>query len=337
MKRLAAAVSALAVLAIPPSALGWGNTGHRLVALAAMRAMPEELPMFLRTLEARTEVAELSREPDRWKGSGEIHDKDRDPGHFIDLDDQGRALGGPHIDQLPRTRMDYQKALVVAGTDEGKAGYLPYRMVDMWQQLVKDFGYWRVLAAVEARTTDPARRAWYAEDRERREQLILRDLGVFAHYVGDAAQPHHTSIHYNGWGDYPNPEGFTTERVHGPFEGEFVRANVTLPMVERALPAAATADCGRIEACVVAYLKRTNTTVVPYYRLEKAGGFRDAGVPRGAAFATERLAAGAGELRDLTLKAWRASADIKVGWPLVAVKDVEAGTADPWDALYGVD
>ena len=335
MKRLAAAVSALAVLAAPPAAFGWGNTGHRLVSLAAMRALPPDLPFFLRTLEARTEVAELSREPDRWKGSGEIHDKDRDPGHFIDIDDQGKALGGPHIDQLPRTRGDYQKALIAAGTDEGKAGYLPYRLVDMYQQLVKDFGYWRVLAAAEARATDPGRRAWYGEDRARREQLILRDLGVFAHYVGDGSQPHHTTAHYNGWGDYPNPEGFTQDRVHGPFEGAFVKANVTLDAVEAAMKP--PAPCATpVEACMVAYLKRTNAQTIPFYRLYKQGGFAGTD-PRGRAYAVERVAAGAAELRDLTAMAWRASADVKVGWPLVAVKDVEAGTADPWDALYGTD
>ena len=160
MKRLAAAVSALALLAI-----------------TAMRALPPELPGFLRTLEAQTEVAELSREPDRWKGAGEVHDKDRDPAHFIDLDDQGRSLGGPHIDALPATRGDYQKALIAAGTDEGKAGYLPYALVDGWQQLVKDFTYWRILDAAERRATDPGSRAWLGEDR-RREALILNNLGV---------------------------------------------------------------------------------------------------------------------------------------------------------------
>ena len=335
MKRLLAAASALAMLAVPVSGWSWGNTGHRIVSLAAMRALPADMPSFLRTLEAQTEIAELSREPDRWKGAGEVHDKDRDSGHFIDLDDQGKALGGPHVDALPRTRGDYQKALIAAGTDEGKAGYLPYRLVDMYQQLVKDFGYWRVLAAAEARATDPGRRAWYGEDRARREQLILRDLGVFAHYVGDGSQPHHTSVHFNGWGEYPNPEGFTQERVHGPFEGAFVKANVTLPAVQAAMKPPAPCTTA-IEACVVAYIKRTNAHTVPYYRLHKQGGFGE-GDARGRAFAVERVAAGAAELRDLTVKAWADSARIKVGWPAVAVADVQAGTADPWDALYGTD
>ena len=35
--------------------------------------------------------------------------------------------------------------------------------------------------------------------------------------------------------------------------------------------------------------------------------------------------------------AWRESADARVGWPAVAVAEVEAGTADPWDAMIGTD
>ena len=54
--------------------------------------------------------------------------------------------------------------------------------------------------------------------------LTLRDLGVWAHFVGDASQPMHVTVHYNGWGDGPNPEGFvTTAGLHAKFEtGIFV-------------------------------------------------------------------------------------------------------------------
>ena len=51
----------------------------------------------------------------------------------------------------------------------------------------------------------------------------------------------------------------------------------------------------------------------------------------------ERLAAGASELRDLYILAWRDSADDEIGWPKVKVAEVEAGMADPWLAMYGED
>jgi hypothetical protein len=48
-----------------------------------------------------------------------------------------------------------------------------------------------------------AEAARFARDRQIREMLTIRDLGVWTHYVGDASQPLHISIHYNGWGNYP--------------------------------------------------------------------------------------------------------------------------------------
>jgi hypothetical protein len=201
--------------------------------------------------------------------------------------------------------------------------------------LVKDFAYIRIDVAAAHNARDPAKRAWFAADAVRRRALILRDIGVFAHYVGDGSQPLHVSAHYNGWGDYPNPEGFTQERVHGPFEGAFVRAEVREAAVLATLPAPSL--CTQpVDACTRAYLQTTAATVLPFYRLQKAGGFA-AGDARGRAFATERIAAGAGELRDLITTAWRASATAEAGWPAVKVADVEAGRVDPYDSLLGAD
>ena len=57
-----------------------------------------------------------------------------------------------------------------------------------------------------------------------REKLTLRDIGIWSHYVGDASQPLHVSVHFNGWGDYPNPAGYTnSKKIHAYFEGELVR------------------------------------------------------------------------------------------------------------------
>lgn len=330
---VAAALGALALS--PDAALAWGSTGHRIVGQTAMEALPAEIPAFLRAPGAAVEVGELSREPDRSKGAGKVHDTDRDPAHFVDLEDDGRILGGPRLDALPATRAEYERALAGAGVDSWKAGYLPYSLVGQWQHLAKDFGYWRALNAAEGRASDPSRRAWYAEDRRRREALILQTLGTLSHYVGDGAQPLHVTAHYNGWGAYPNPKGYSTARLHGPFESEFVAANVTPAQVRARIGAFAPCACA-IEARTAAYLATTGREVEPFYALEKAGGLGPAD-PRGAAFATERLAAGATELRDLIVEAWRAGGKAQVGWPAVSVADVEAGAVDPFNALYGVD
>lgn len=325
------------LLSVAATSVGaWGATGHRIIGEVAVAALPAELPAFVRSADAAAVIGELAREPDRSRGAGRIHDHQRDPAHFVDVDDAGLILGGPPLTALPPTRLEYQKALLAAGTEEVKAGYLSYAIVDGWQQLVKDFAHWRILSAAEARAVDPGRRAWLAEDRRRREALIINNLGVWAHFVGDASQPHHLSVHYNGWGQFPNPRGYTQEKVHGPFEGAFTRANVSSSAVRGALPAYVPCTTG-IEACTVAYLQSTYGQVIPYFELEKAGGFRE-GNRRGQAFARERVTASTAKLRDFTVDAWRASAKGAIGYrPEITVADVEAGRADPWDALYGTD
>ena len=340
MKRILIAVLAVAAVGgVALQASAWGNTGHRLIGVAAVRALPDELPTFLRTPGAAAEVGELSREPDRTKGGGQPHDRERDTAHFIDLDATAHVMNatGPSIDALPRLKSEYDAALVAAGLDVDDAGYLPYAIWDGYQQLVRDFATWRVLNAAEARETDPGKRAWYREDRLRREALILRDMGYLGHYVGDGSQPHHTTIHYNGWSrDVPNPEGYTTSRqTHGLFEGAFTARVARLDAVEAAMTAPQL-DGFDLRARVPAYLKATLAQVLPFYQLEKAGGFAE-GDARGAGFTIERLAAGASELRDLYVLAWRDSADDEIGWPKVKVAEVEAGAADPWLAMYGED
>jgi len=245
------------------------------------------------------------------------------------------ATGHRIIGRLAITRESYESSLREAGSSAWKAGYLPYSIDEDWQQLSKDFAYWRVATAGARRATNPAHRAWLADDATRREALILRDLGVLAHYVGDGSQPMHVSIHFNGWGPGPNPEGFTEEKIHAYFEGEFVRDYLSPAAVRAAMTPYRDCHCS-IETRTADYLATTRDTVVPLYRLWKAGGFVN-GDARGRAFVAERLAAGADELRDVVVEAWRASAQAEVGWPAVKVADVLAGKADPFDALYGTD
>ena len=197
-------------------ALAWGAAGHRLIGRAAMAALPTSVPAFLRDSAAVAAVGELAREPDRWRGAGKTHDADRDPAHFLDLDDNGAILGGPPLAALPETRAAYDSALRAVGSDSWKAGYLPYSIIDSWQQLAKDLAYWRADAAAAAKTTDTSHRAWFLTDLAERQELALRDVGVLAHYVGDGSQPLHVTVHFNGWRPGPNPRGYTLRRFMAP-------------------------------------------------------------------------------------------------------------------------
>src|SRR5262245_16215001 len=144
-----------------------------------------------------------------------------------DLTDDGKAMGVVPLDKLPVTREADDTQLRTGGSTQYKAGYLPYSIVDGWQQIRKDFAYWRAAVKGAETASSPEERAWFEADRRLREKLTLRDIGVWSHYVADASQPMHVSVHFNGWGDYPNPIGFTnSKKIHAYFEGEFVKKNL---------------------------------------------------------------------------------------------------------------
>src|SRR5215475_7247563 len=56
----------------------------------------------------------------------EMHDRERDPGHYIDLADDGKAMGVVPLDKLPTTREAYDIQRRAGGSTQYKAGYLAY-------------------------------------------------------------------------------------------------------------------------------------------------------------------------------------------------------------------
>ena len=316
-------------------ALAWGATGHEWVSGIAIEKLPDTVPEFIRTPEAAAEIAVMGRELDRSKGAGKTHDAERDPGHYVDLADDGSVEGIPALANLPATREEYDTLLRAGGKTQYKAGYLPYSIVDGFQQLRKDFAYWRALTKAIETAETPEERAWFEADLRLREKLTLRDLGIWSHYGGDASQPLHVSVHYNGWGDYPNPQGYTTKKIHAHFEGEFVKRNLQR--------AAVAAEVGPYQPCGCSIEERTKVLllaslaqVVPLYVLEKEGCFKK-GDPRGIAFATTRLAAGAQAVRDMIVQAWEESASTPIGYPMVNVRDIESGQVRATRAMFGGD
>ena len=313
-------------------ASAWGATGHRLVSEIGAAHLPAEVPAFLGSPAARATIRELGAELDRSKGAGRTHDAERDPGHYVNLDAQASVLGVVALDALPDTREGYDTALRAHGKTQYLAGYLPYAIVDGWLQLRKDFGLWRAAVVGAASAVDAADRAWFEEDRKLREALILRDVGVWSHYIADASQPLHVSIHRDGWSG-PNPKGYTTSRgIHAAFEGEFVRRFVPAERVTAAVRP--YRDCaGPIEERTRRHLRASLAMVERVYELEATGAFRS-GDAAGVAFAAQRLAAGASELRDMIVDAWRASVDATVGYPPVAVRDIESKVLVPTRTMF---
>ena len=329
------AVAAVALATGPSPATAWGSSGHRMIAVVALEAQPAEVPAFLRDPVTAADVAEWAREPDRWRRAGAAHDALRDPFHFAYADDAGRLGGVVGFSALPPTRAGFEASLRKAGVDPDSVGYLPYAILDGWQQLEKDLVYWRADRAGLHHAHNPAHLAWLEADRRRRESQITEDLGLLAHYVGDATQPMHLSIHHDGWGDGPNPEGFTTAKLHIPYEGTYVASAVTLAAVRLALPPARPL-AGTPEQETGAWLAAQSSAWRTWYRSEKDGAFKP-GDPRGAAYTAQRLGLAAAMLRDIVVTAWTSSATGQVNYPVVDVQDLEFGRVDAYATLHGVD
>ncbi len=263
----------------------------------AAETLPDDVPKFLRTHEAVEAMAYYGPEPDRWKSSAEPElNAAQSPDHFIDME-YANLVG-----DLPRRRYDFVRALAYAQkTHPGlalspeKVGMLPYQATEVWQRLKSAMRDYRALKDEHKNT-----RAVECE--------IVFLAGWLGHYVADGSQPLHTTIQYNGWTG-ENPSGYTTEhKIHAEFESAFVSANIK-PAEVKPLIVGPPVVLDDVFVDFKAYLRHTNTLVEKTYQLEKTGGFAGAGTPEGKAFAEERLAAGATELRNMIYTAWVKSAE----------------------------
>jgi hypothetical protein len=272
----------------PPAAHAWGNEGHRLINRLAVASLPGDVPAFLRTEAAENEIEYLGPEPDRWRSPAEPElVAAQAPEHFIDLE-LADALG-----PLPHRRLDFEAKVFASGQRPEKIGLQPWEATEVWERLKAALREYRRLSAAH-------------QDTRGVEQAAIFYAGWLGHYVGDAAQPLHTTIQYNGWTG-PNPNGYTTgHQIHWQFEGPFVAANLREPEVRARMTPLKALD-GDMFDNYVAYLRHSATYVEKVYQLEKVGGFVGAGTAESRAFTAERLAAGASMLRDMICAAWQQS------------------------------
>jgi hypothetical protein len=293
------------IAAQPTTAHAWGNEGHRLINRLAASSLPADVPEFLRSDTAVNEIEYLGPEPDRWRSPAEPElNAAQAQEHFIDLE-LADALG-----PLPRNRMDFEAKVFAAGQRPEKIGLQPWEATEVWERLkaaLREYRRLSALAAAPASTANAASSVAARADLRAVEQAVIFYAGWLGHYVGDAAQPLHTSIQYNGWVG-PNPNGYTTaHQIHWQFEGPFVAANLHAAEVQAKMTSAKALDGDCFDA-YVAYLRHSATYVEKVYQLEKAGGFVGPGSGESRAFTAERLAAGASMLRDMIYTAWLESA-----------------------------
>ena len=280
-------VSASYLIWGPRPVEAWGTHGHEISARAAVLALPSAMPAFFR--DAIDQLTYLNPEPDRWRDAREAAldpalDGAYSPGHYLDLE------------RVPEGALDNddRHGFARAVGDGAPPGFASYRMLELFQRLRLEFRLWRT-------EDDPRVRGWI-------EQRIVNDAGILGHYVTDAANPLHTTVHFDGWAG-ENPQGYATGRgIHARFETDFVGARLTLddivPLMDRS---AEVWDDPRRD--VLDHIHDSFELVEPLYRLDRDLPFDEStdSEPH-RRFAAERLAAGALALRDAWWSAWVTSA-----------------------------
>src|ERR1700694_64461 len=298
------------LIALCPAVAGaWGLQGHAIIGRVATDRLPSELPAFVRTQAAKDEITYLQSEEDRLK-IGETDElawtREWTTDHYLDITDDGKIGGVVSLNALPSTRDGYEQALMRApqAQDAYKLGFLPYAILEGYEQVRSDFALWRL-----AKRSRP-------EEVQYCGRLTIHDIGIFSPFVGDASQPLHVTVHYNGWGNYPNPRGFSMDRtIHRQFEDDWV------DRYESAQQAAAFFHAPTVLSTIPLveierYLQTSKSFVVPFYELQARGGFAMSDNSSAAhraelRFTASRLAAASEMLDSLILTAWRTSAGMR--------------------------
>ncbi|HEY5094770.1 MAG TPA: hypothetical protein VII69_06635 [Candidatus Eremiobacteraceae bacterium] len=150
--------SATAIVAIiicsAGAAQAWGLKGHMIIGTAAVAHMPSDLPAFMQTKEAKDEIVYLQTEEDRLKigsGSDRAWAREWSTDHYLDVGDDGLVAGVVSLDALPATRDDFIKTLWQApkSVDAYNVGFVPYAMLEGYEQVRADLALWRIAPADE--------------------------------------------------------------------------------------------------------------------------------------------------------------------------------------------
>lgn len=300
--------------------IAWDYEGHRTINQLAIQSLPTNYPSFVFAPEARERIAFLAGEPDRWRNSPDQTLRHfNNPDHYFDLDELGLfdlapktaksfrydftaqlTLGrAAHPDRFPRIDplkdLDHTKALI---------GFLPWTITEYQGKLKSAFSYLREFE--QAGEPDEIANA---------RRNIIDLMGLMGHFVGDGAQPLHTTKHYNGWvGD--NPNRFTTNRsFHSWIDGGYLqKVGMDKDALRRGLRPAGllemdgtTVSPTNIFGAVMAYLEKSHRQVEPLYRLDKEGKLSGQGEVSKETrhFLDQQILAAAQMLGDLWLTAWQ--------------------------------
>jgi hypothetical protein len=318
-------LSTLALSLVAASALhAWDYQGHRIVNQLALASLPADFPAFVREPANAERIAFLAGEPDRWRNVPDLPMKQSGGSwtdHFCDLEQLTDA--GMDFSKVPSFRFDFVVQFAAGRTahpgkfpaiDPAKnsdhtrewPGFAPWAITEYFERLRSGFSYLKVMEELGT-----------PEDVANARANIVYQMGVMGHYVGDCAQPLHTTVHHNGWvGE--NPKGYTSwSGIHSWIDGGFVaKAGIkTETLSPRLTPPHAISLAPREDGrdpmfvAVFEYLLAQNKLVEPLYQLEKDKKLSherdEAIVPEGRAFVEGQLLKGGEMLGAIWLAAYK--------------------------------
>ena len=304
----------------PAAGFAWDYEGHRLVNQLAVATLPTNFPAFVQTPEARERIAFLSGEPDRWRNTSDLALKHfNSPDHFIDLEDL--ALYRMKPSTLSHFRYEFTAQLAVARAADPKIfppivatndldrtraliGFLPWTITEYYAKLKSAFSYLKTFEE-----------AGNAEEISNARQNAIFFLGVLGHFVGDAAQPLHTTRNFNGWVDR-NPRGYTTNHnFHAWIDGGYfqktglpdpIDLRSRLRPAQMLWPDDPKAHHDDVFPEAMQFIVEQHKQVQPLYQLEKEGKLSAeiwTSLP-GRAFLGDQLVRAGQMLGDLWYSAW---------------------------------
>ena len=296
----------------------WDYEGHHAINELALASLPADFGGFTLSPAMKTRIEFLAGEPDRWRNVGDLPLKHfNGPDHYIDLEDL--KLYGLTPETLPLMRYDFVADIVRERTAHPEkfppidpardadhtrelSGFLPWAITENYEKLKSCFGY---LKAFRKYGGTP-------EEIANAEANVVYVMGVMGHFVGDGAQPLHTTMHFNGWaGD--NPHGYTTSlKFHAWIDGGYFYQTGGIDigkLVGKIHPAGRIPNAGQPDGMfrdAVAYLVEQNKQVEPLYKLDKEGkltGEGDKGL-EGRVFLDGQLVKAGQMLGDIWYTAW---------------------------------
>ena len=316
---------ALACIALlgQPYLGAWGVRGHTVANLAAVEGIPQDGPAFLRAQKAY--IGHLGPIPDSWRSPSEPYLRISE-----DANHSWYTEGFDFIPDPPHSRTEftlrvYDEYLKTKSKDPARAkllnirytGLQAYSIIEGYERMKAGMRLYRAVGNPE-QSARPSTATAFASisplfrDPAQVKQMLATDIAFYmgwvGHYVADAAQPLHNSIHHDGWSG-ANPKGYTRDpEIHGRFESQYVD-----------LIAASEEDVEKymrkeprlledVWKAVLNHSLEARDFTEDVYRLDLRGAFTNKEDAEARELVCKRLAAGAGFLRDLAYTAWMESA-----------------------------